>query len=109
MAPHSPTPDEAQQVFFLLKWWRELSLALIGLLSAGMLVRKGRGMDTVPIYLTDRAIKDMLEAHHTNVALELAAATLASEAKMRKEFYEAMSKNNADLIERFRELLDAHV
>lgn len=105
---HTPTPEEAEQVFFALRWWREFCLALIGLISAGMMVKKGRNMQAVPIYLTDTAIKDMLETHQKSVAQEMQLCKLTLETQMRKEFYNAMRKNNGDLIERFKELLDAH-
>lgn len=108
MSPHAPTPDEAEQVFILIKWWRELTLGLISLIGTWALVRRGQRVEAVPVYLTDTAIKDMLVTHQTNVSKDMELCKLTLETQMRKEFYNAMRKNNDDLLERFKEIIDAH-
>lgn len=104
---HPPTPEEAEHVFVLLAWWREFTLGLIGLLSTVALIKKGRRLDAVPVYLTDEAIKEMLKGHQASVAKDMKLCKLTLETQMRKEFYNAMRKNNDDLLTRFKELLDA--
>ena len=103
-----PSPEETEQVFFLLKWWRELTLGLIGFLSTVALIKKGRNMDVVPVYLTDKTIHEMFENHRDNVERDMELCKLKLQLQMRKEFFSAMQKNNDDLLDRIKEMLEAH-
>lgn len=108
VTPHVPTPEEADHVFFLLRWWREFTLGLIGLLSSVALIKKGRNLEAVPVYLTDTTVKAMFAEHQKSVAKDMKLCELTLQTQMREEFYTAMGKNNDNLIDRFKELLDAH-
>lgn len=107
MAPHTPSPDDAEHMFFLMRWWRELTLGLIALLSSAALIKKGRSVDTVPIYVTDKQIDRIMQEHAENLAKDVQIRVLELENRVRDEFYDAMRKNNEDLVTRFKELLDA--
>ncbi len=101
MAPHSPSPEEMEQTFFILRWWRELTLGLIALLSSVALVKKGRQVGTVPIYITDDELKLQLELHLLQMRRDM-------EKELREEWKKTIKESHDDLFLRFQQLLAAH-
>lgn len=107
----TPTPDDVENVSLLLRWWREFTLLIVGLLLTMAGFQKAKVSAVRPIYLTEEQVKDVLDAHQeaaaTSVNKDMQLCKLNLEAGLRKEFYTRMEKNNDALIERFKDMLDA--
>lgn len=101
MAP-TPSPDDAEQAFFFIRWWQEILSGAIVILTGWFLKAKGLSKDTVPVALpmSEEEIEHRLTISRQAVVMEISEVLRQRD----KEFFKHVEDQNAKLLDHMRDL-----
>ena len=103
MPPHAPTPDEAEQAIFIVRWWTEFLGGLIAILTALFLRAKGKGTEAVITPMSEEEIE-----HRMTICKQSILLAMHDELDNRdKELFEHIDRKNNQLLDHVKDIIEA--
>lgn len=103
--PTPPTPDDAQNVIFLIRWWQEILSGLIIILTGWFLKTKGSREESPISPLTDEAIERRLTICKQAILIALHQELDKRDAKLFKH----IEKRDEKMVDHMKDIINGSI